>query len=154
MCLFTWSDPKSIKRSWETGHLRGVGSFAWGSAFTGRGRKIGWGIVLTIWLFCYGKNGVGNQIVVGGILLVGKMIEFLATAGDHNPPVGKIVVCTLNNHDLFFIIFYNLLLKNFESMLWIINMYLVMNIWKYIIEHKFQKKYFCEQFSESLLMIV
>ena len=54
-----------VKRSWETGHLRGVGSFACWSVFTGSGSKIGWRIVLTIWFFCYAKNGVGNQIVVG-----------------------------------------------------------------------------------------
>ena len=66
MYLFTWSHPNSIKRSWENGHLRGVGNFAWGSVFTRSGRKIGWGIVLTIWFFCYAKNGVGNQNVVGG----------------------------------------------------------------------------------------
>ena len=40
-------------------------NFAWGSVFTGSDRKIGWWIVLTIWFFCYAKNGVGNQIVVG-----------------------------------------------------------------------------------------
>ena len=32
--------------------------------------------------------------------------------------------------------------------------YLVMNIWKHTIEHKFQKKYFCKQFSKNLSMMV
>ena len=125
-----------VKRSWETGHLRGVGSFACWSVFTGSGSKIGWRIVLTVWFFCYAKNGVGIKLW-WGILLVGKIIEFLATVGDHNPPVGKILTCTLKNHNLLFII------KHFESILGIIKKYLVMNIWKYTIEHKFQKKYFC-----------
>ena len=39
---------------------------------------------------------------------------FLATVGDHNPPVGKILTCTLKNHNLLFII------KHFESILGII----------------------------------
>ena len=85
----------------------------------------------------YTKNGVCNQIVVGGgggggggegILLVGKITEFLATVGDHNPPLGKILTYPLKNHNLLFII------KHFE--------------------HKFQKKYFCEQFSGNLSMMV
>ena len=54
----------------------------------------------------------------GGILLVGKLIEFLATVGDHNPPVVKILTCTLKNHHLRFII------KHFESILGIMK-----NIW-------------------------
>ena len=118
MYLFTWSHPSSVKRSWKTGHLRAVGNFAWWSVFTGSGRKIVWRIVLTVWFFCYAKNGVGNQIVVGGILLVGKRIEFLDTVGDHNPQVGKILTCPLKNHNLLFIT------KHFESILVIIK-----NIW-------------------------
>ena len=48
-----------------------------GGVFTGSGSKIGWGIVLTIWFFCYAKNGVGNQIVVGGrILLVAETFGY------------------------------------------------------------------------------
>ena len=46
---------------------------------------------------------------------MGKIIEFLATVGDHNPPAEKILKCTLKNHNLLFIIFYNFLLKHFES---------------------------------------
>ena len=46
---------------------------------------------------------------------------FLATVGDRNPPVGKILTCTLKNHNLFFII------KHFESILGIIK-----NIWLWI----------------------
>ena len=49
------------------------------------------------------KNGVGNEIVVWGILLVRRVIEFLATAGDLNPPVWKILTCTLTNHNLLFL---------------------------------------------------
>ena len=86
--------------------------------------------------------------------MVGKKIEFLATVEDHNPPVGKILTCILKNHNLLFIIFCNLLLKTLESILGIIKKYLVMNNWKYSIEHKFQNKYFCEQFSENVLMMV
>ena len=44
----------------------------------------------------------------------GKIIEFLTTVGDHNPPAGKILTCTLKNHNLLFII------KHFESTLGII----------------------------------
>ena len=66
MYSFTWSHPYSVKGTWETGRLRGVTNFAWGSVFTKIGRKTGSGIVLTIWFFCYAKNGVGNQTVVGG----------------------------------------------------------------------------------------
>ena len=112
-----------VKRSWETGHLRGIGSFACWSVFTGSGSKIGWRIVLTVWFFCYAKNGVGIKLW-WGILLVGKIIEFLATVGDHNPPVGKILTCTLKNHNLLFII------KHFESILGIIK-----NIWLWISEN-------------------
>ena len=72
MYSFTWSHPNSAKSSWETGHLKGVGNFASGSAFTGSGRKIGWGIVVTIWFFCYTNNGMDNQIVVGGFYWWGK----------------------------------------------------------------------------------
>ena len=126
MYSFTWSHLNSVKMSWETRHIRGVGHFAWGSVFTGSGRKIGWGIVLTIWFFRYAKNGVGNQIAVGRFYWWWKL--FLATVGDHNPLVGKILACTLKDHNLLFIIFFNLLLKNFESMLGIIKKYLVMNI--------------------------
>ena len=32
--------------------------------------------------------------------------------------------------------------------------YLVMNIWKYTIVHKSQEKYFCENFSENLSLMV
>ena len=148
MYSFTWSHSNRVKWSWETGHLREVGNFAWGSVFTGSGTKIGWRIVLTIWFFCYAKNGVVNQSVVGGFYWWEKQLNFLASVGDWNPPVGKILTCTLKNHNLLFII------KHFESILGIIKKYLVMNIWKYTIEHKFQKKYFCEQFSENLLMMV
>ena len=148
MYSFTWSHSNRVKWSWETGHLREVGNFAWGSVFTGSGTKIGWRIVLTIWFFCYAKNGVVNQSVVGEFYWWGKSLNFFASVGDWNPPVGKILTCTLKNHNLLFII------KHFESILGIIKKYLVMNIWKYTIEHKFQKKYFCEQFSENLLMMV
>ena len=86
--------------------------------------------------------------------MVGEKIEFLATVEDHNPPVGKILACILKNHNLLFIIFCNLLLKTLESILGTIKKYLVMNNWKYSIEHKFQNKYFCEQFSENVLMMV
>ena len=43
------------------------------------------------------------------------MRNCLATVGDHNPPAEKILKCTLKNHNLLFIIFYNFLLKHFES---------------------------------------
>ena len=49
------------------------------------------------------------------VLLLWKIIEFLAAVGDRNPPVEKILKCTLKNHNLLFIIFYNFLLKHFES---------------------------------------
>ena len=132
-------------RNWT---FKGSWKFCLGNVFTGNMRKIGWRIVLTIWFFCYAKNGVANQIVVGGFYWWGNKLSFLATVGDHNPPVGKILACILKNHNLLFII------KHFESILGIIKKYLVMNIWKYTIEHKFQKKYFCEQFSENLSMMV
>ena len=120
---FTWSHLNSVKRSWETGHLRGVGIFSWGSVFTGSGRKIGWRIVLTIWFFCYAKNRVNNQIVVGGILLVGKMIEFFATI--------------FWNHDLLFII------KHFES---------ILGITKKILGYEYLKIYYSAQISEKILL--
>ena len=59
-----------------------------------------------------------------GILLVGKIIEFLATVGNHNPPVGKILTWTLKNHNLRFII------KHSESILGIMR-----NIWLWISEN-------------------
>ena len=40
MYSFTWSHPNSVKRSWETVHLRGVGNFAWGVFFLGVGQKL------------------------------------------------------------------------------------------------------------------
>ena len=136
MDSFRWSHPKSTKRSQETGQLRGVGNVAWRSVFTGSGRKSGWGIVLTIWFSCYAKNGMGKQTVVGGwILLVGKIIEFLATVGDRNPPVGKILKYTSKNHYLLFII------KHSKSILGIIK-----NIWLYL------KIYYCAQISGKILL--
>ena len=83
------------------------------------------GCVIKLWW------GEGRGVRRGGgegILLVWKIIEFLATVGDHNPPVGKILTYPLKNHNLLFII------KHFE--------------------HKFQKKYSCEQFSGNLSMMV
>ena len=124
MYSFTWSHPNSVERTWETEHLRGVGNFAWGSVFTGSGRKIGWRIVLTNWFFCYAKNRVGNQVAVGGFYWWGKQLNFLATVEDHNPPVGKILTCTLKNHNLLFI------MKYFEFILGIIK-----NIWLWISEN-------------------
>ena len=56
-----------------------------------------------------------------GILLVGKRIEFFGYFGDRSPPVGKIVTCTLKNHNLLFII------KHFESTLGIIK-----NTWLWV----------------------
>ena len=124
MYSFTWSHPNSVERSWETENLRRVGNFAWGSVFTGSGRKIGWRVVLTILFFCYAKNGVGNQVVVGGFYWWGKQLSFLATVWDHNPPVGKILTCTLKSHNLLFI------MKQFESILETIK-----NIWLWISEN-------------------
>ena len=124
MYSFTWSHSNRVKWSWETGHLREVGNFAWGSAFTGSGTKIGWRIVLTIWFFCYAKNGVVNQSVVGEFYWWGKLLNFFASVGDWNPPVGKILTCTLKNHNLLFII------KHFESILGIIK-----NTWLWISEN-------------------
>ena len=49
------------------------------------------------------KNRVGKEILVGGILLVGKIFEFWATVVDLNIPVGKILTCTLKNHNLLFL---------------------------------------------------
>ena len=147
MYSFTWSHLNSVKRSWETGHLRGVGIFSWGSAFTGSGRKIGWRIVLTIWFFCYAKNGVGNQIVVGDFPGRGNnwilwILWGPQSSSRENPDMH------IENHNLFF--YYKtfwVYIKNNKK-------YLVLNIWKYSIEHKFQKKYFCEQFSENLSVMV
>ena len=124
MYSFTRSHPNSIKRRWETGRLRGVGNFAWESVFTGSRRKIGWRIVLTIWFFCCAKNGVGNQIVAGGFYWWGNKLSFLATVGDHNPPVEKILTCILKNHNLLFII------KHFEFILGIMK-----NIWLWTSEN-------------------
>ena len=65
------------------------------------------------------------------ILLVGKIIEFLATVGDHNPSVTIILICTLKNHNLLlFHFFCNLLWKHLESILGIIK-----NIWLWISEN-------------------
>ena len=49
---------------------------------------------------------------------MGKIIEFLATVGDHNPPLEKILKRTLKNYYLRFI------MKHLESILGIIK-----NIW-------------------------
>ena len=41
---------------------------------------------------------------------MGKIIEFLATVGDHNPSVAIILICALKNHNLLlFHFFCNLL---------------------------------------------
>ena len=40
MDSFTWILPNSVKRSWETGHLRRVGNFAWGVFLLGVGGKL------------------------------------------------------------------------------------------------------------------
>ena len=58
------------------------------------------------------KNRVGNEILVGGILLVGKIIEFWATVVDLNPPVGKILTCTLKNHNLLFLKIFWVYIRN------------------------------------------
>ena len=67
------------------------------------------------------KNRVGNEIVVGGILLVGKIIEFWATVVDLNPPVGKILTCTLKNHNLLFLKIFWVYIRNnkdFRELSW------------------------------------
>lgn len=56
MHSFTCKHPHSIKRTWETGNLKGVGNFAWRNFFTWSGRGIRWALVLTIWPFCYAEN--------------------------------------------------------------------------------------------------
>ena len=76
MYSFIWIHPNSAKKSQETGQLRGVENVAWRSAFTGSGRKNGWGIVLTIWFSCYAKNGMGKQTVVGGFCWWGNNLIF------------------------------------------------------------------------------
>ena len=48
---------------------------------------------------------------------MGKIIEVWTTVGDHYPPVGKIVTCTLKNHNLLFLI------KHFECLLGIIKIF-------------------------------
>ena len=62
---------------------------------------------------------------------------FLATVGDHNPPVGKILTCTLKNHNLLFII------KHFESILGII---------KKILGYEYLKIYYWAKISEKIIL--
>ena len=53
----------------------------------------------------------------------------------------KILTCTLKNHNLLFIYFFKFTFKTFWVYIRNNKKYLVMNnIWKYSIEHKFQKK--------------
>ena len=59
MHSFDCSHPNSVKWSWETGNLREVGNYAWGSFFTESGRGIGWATVLIIWVIYYAKKQGG-----------------------------------------------------------------------------------------------
>ena len=128
MYPFTWNHPNCVKRSWETGHLRGVGNFAWGNVFAGAGGKIRWRIVLTIWF------------------LMGKIIEFFGYCGEpqffsrENPDI------RIEISKLLFII------KHYESILGIIKI-----IWLYLKIYYWaqaSEKCFCEQFSENLSIMV
>ena len=76
---------------------------------------------------------------------MGKIIEFLATVGVEGT---KIFEYEKSWHAHWKIIIY-FFIKYFESKLGTNKEYLIMNIWTYTIEHRFQKKYFCEPFSEN-----
>ena len=73
MYSFTWSYPNSVKRSWETVHLRGVGNFAWGAFLLGVGGKLDEELFWQFDSFVMLKTeGGGNQTVVGGFYWWGK----------------------------------------------------------------------------------
>ena len=124
MYSFTWSYPNSVKRSWETVHLRGVGNFAWGAFLLGVGGKLDEELFWQFDSFVLLKTGWVIKLWWEDSTSGENNIIFLATVGDHNPPVGKILTCTLKNHNLLFII------KHFQSILGIIK-----NIWLWISEN-------------------
>ena len=135
MYSFTWSNPNSVKRSWETRHLRGVGNLSWGVFLLGVGGKLDEELSWQFDSFVMLKTGWVIKLWSGD-----------STGGENNWIFWLLFFW---NHNLLFII------KHFESILGIIK-----NIWLWISENillnwaQISEKYFCEQFSENLSIMV